>query len=105
MIARLERHVHGRAAHVGPAGPSGAQRFDLRMRLAAPMVIAFTLGSARAHDDRADGRIGRGVGGRARRELVRSREVRPVAVYGPTSTPFQNAMRPVMFFAASFGAG
>ena len=82
-----------------------AQRFDFRMRLAATMVPAFAERPPVAHDDAPDGRVRRGVGDGARRQLDGAREVAAVAVYGVTSTPFQNATYPSMFFAASFACG
>ena len=45
------------------------------------------------------------VGHGARCELDRAREVRAVAVYGVTSTPFQKATYPSMFFASSLAVG
>jgi hypothetical protein len=61
------------------------------VRLTAAVVPAFAQGLAVAHQHAAHGRVRHRVGDRARRQLDGAREVRDVAVYGPTSTPFQNA--------------
>ena len=55
------------------------------------MVPSLAERHAVAHDDAAHRRVRRGVGNGARRELDGAREVAAVAVYGVTSTPFQNA--------------
>ena len=91
MVARLERDVCGCAAHVDAAALRIVQRFDFRMRLTTPVMPAFAERHAFAHENAADGRIRRRIGDRARAELDRAREIRGVAVYGVTSTPFQNA--------------
>ncbi|HWT05359.1 MAG TPA: hypothetical protein VN224_06340, partial [Xanthomonadales bacterium] len=59
--------------------------------LARMMVPPFAQRHAVAHDDAAHRRVRCGVGDGARRELDGAREVAAVAVYGVTSTPFQNA--------------
>ena len=105
VIARLERDVRRRAARIVPAAPRVAQRFDLGVRVAAPVVPALTERRSIARDDAADRWVRRGVGDRTRAELDRAREVRAVVVYGLTSTPFQNATKPSMFFAASLACG
>jgi hypothetical protein len=61
------------------------------MRLTAPVVPAFAERYVVAHENAADRRIRRRIGDRARAELDRARDVGGVAVYGVTSTPFQNA--------------
>jgi hypothetical protein len=91
MVARLERNVRRRGARVVAAAPNVAQRFHLGVRLAAPVMPALAERHAVAHDDTPDRRVRRGIGDRARAELDRAREVGAVAVYGLTSTPFQNA--------------
>ncbi len=105
MVAWLERDVQGCAANVGTAGARGKQGFDFRVRLAAAMVIALAQRSAITDDDRTDRRIRRCVGDRTRREFIRSREISSFELYGLTSTPFQNAIWPAIFFAAGLGSG
>jgi hypothetical protein len=73
--------------------------------VSAPMMPPFTDRHAVTNENAADRRIRRRVGAGARRELARTREIDRVAVYGRTSTPFQNATWPSMFFAASFVSG
>jgi hypothetical protein len=91
VIAGLERDVRGRATRIGAATARVGKRLDLRMCLTATMVPAFTERGSVAHEDASDGRIRRGIGDGARRQLAGAREVGGVAVYGRTSTPFQNA--------------
>jgi len=91
VIAWLERDVGGRAARIFTALAHIAQRFDLGMRLAAVMMPALPERDAVAHDDAADWWVRHRVGDGARCELDRARDVRAIAVYGLTSTPFQNA--------------
>ena len=91
MVARLERDIRGRAAHVVPARGCIAQRLDFGVRLTAATVPAFAERDAVAHDDAAHRRVRCGVGDGARRELDGAREVAAIAVYGVTSTPFQKA--------------
>jgi hypothetical protein len=91
VIARLERDVRGRAAWIVAARLGVAQCLDLGMRLTAAMVPSLAERDAVANQDAADRRIWGRVGDSARGELARAREVRRVAVYGWTSTPFQNA--------------
>jgi hypothetical protein len=71
------------------------------VRLAATVMPAFAERDAVAHEDAADGRIGGRVRDRARREFAGAREIRDVGGYGRTSTPFQKATNPSMFFASS----
>lgn len=105
VIAGLERDVRGRAARVGAAPARVRERLDLGVRLAAPMMPSLAQRRAVADEDAADRRIRRRVGGGARGELARARQVRAVAVYGRTSTPFQNATYPSMLLAASLVSG
>jgi hypothetical protein len=91
VVARLERDVRRRAVRIVSAAPSVEQRFDLGVRLAAPMMPALAERRSLAHDDAPDRWVRRGIGDRARAELDRAREVAVVVVYDLTSTPFQNA--------------
>ena len=75
------------------------------MRLTAAVVPTFAERASVARDHAPDRRVGCGIGERARGELARAREIRAVAVYGVTSTPFQNATYPSMFFAFSDACG
>jgi hypothetical protein len=53
------------------------------MGLTLAMVPAFAEGAVVAHDHRTDGRIGRRIGDRARRQFDGAREIRRVgSVYG-----------------------
>lgn len=105
MIARLERHVRGGPARVVAACTRVAQRLDLRVRLAATVVPAFPERDTVTNENAADRRIWRCIGDRARRELTCPREIRNFRRYGWTSTPFQNATNPSMFFAFSDACG
>ncbi len=105
VVARFERDVRRRAARVVPAGARVAQCFDLGVRLAAAVVPAFAQRDAVAHQHAADRRIGHRVRDGARGELARARQVRRVVGYGVTSTPFQKATYPSMFFALSLACG
>jgi hypothetical protein len=106
VIVRFERDVHRRAAHVFARFSRRAQRLRLGVRLAFTMMPTFAERAAIANDDRTNRRIGRRIRERARREFDRAREIRRVgSVYGETSTPFQKAMYPSMFLAASLAVG
>jgi hypothetical protein len=67
----------------------------------------FTDGYSVAHQDSADAWIRRRAALPARGELAGSRQIDPIGRvdYGVTLTPFQNAMRSLICFAASFGSG
>jgi hypothetical protein len=67
---------------------------------------AFAERTTVANDHRPYRRVGCRLGESARGQLNRSRQIgRVESVYGVTSTPFQNAMYPLMFLAASLGVG
>ncbi|GAC1572475.1 MAG: hypothetical protein NVS3B7_03230 [Candidatus Elarobacter sp.] len=105
MVARFERDVCGRTARVVAARARVAQRLDLGVRLTAAMMPAFADRDVVAHENAPDRRVRRGIGNGAPGELARARQIRAVAVYGVTSTPFQKATYPSMFFAFSLVCG
>jgi hypothetical protein len=83
VIVRLERDVHRRAGHVVTGVACRAQRLGFRVRLALAVMPALAEGPAVAYDHRTDGRIGRRVGDRARRQFDGAREIGAVGpVYG-----------------------
>ena len=65
--ARLERHVHGRAAHVDASLGSVAQRHDLGVRAAGMLGVAAADDHAAGNDDAADARVRVRKADRARR--------------------------------------
>ena len=105
MVAWFERHVRRRAAHVVAARARIPQRLDFGVRLTATVMPAFAERVPIARKDAPDGRVRSGIGEGARGEFARAREIRAVAVYGVTSTPFQKATYPSMFFAFSNACG
>ena len=80
VVARLQRHVHGRAAGVGAAARGVGERLDLGVRRTRARVEAFADHGAVADDHAADARVRRRRVHPARREIERVRHVRAVAV-------------------------
>jgi hypothetical protein len=84
------------------------QRLDLGMRGAFEAVETFAQRARTAHDDRADARVRRGTAARALGQFASAAQVdaiERVERYGSTSTPRQNATRPLMSCAAVLGVG
>jgi hypothetical protein len=75
VIAWFERDIERGAAHVGTARVRIAQRFNFRVRLAAPVMPPLAERHTVAHQHRADGRIRRRIGNRARCKFARAREI------------------------------
>jgi hypothetical protein len=108
VIARLERNVRGRAAHVVARFARRVQGLDLGMRAALAPVEAFAQRQVIARQDGADARIGRRIAATALGEFVRPLQIDAVdrtEGYGRTSTPRQNATWSLISAAASLGVG